>query len=194
MLVPIDKYRTVTGDTESSDSEIETALRYAQSRVEGYTERQLESQEHIERHYFVGPEPLLIKQWPISDIASIDKDGSVIDPAAMTLDRGRGVLHHNNKLTWGKEIIITYTAGYGPCPADIESLIVELAKSRLTGALNITGPQSAQAIKRETVYGVSAVDYDTSAQSSARIEFYPELGSYVRILDRYCRASELPVC
>lgn len=191
MLVTIADYRDYANDTASSDAEITAALARAQTSVEGYIDRYLELQEHIETHLYVGPEPILLGQWPVSAITSIDKDGTSIDPTDLVVDKKRGMINHKNLLIWGEDVEITYTAGYATCPNDLRLVICELAKARLSGDLEVTGPASARAVRKDTLYGVSAIEYEPMATTATPLEFYPELGPYVRILDKYRRAYEV---
>ena len=192
MLISVTDFRDATGDTASSDAEITRALTRVQNRIEGYLDRMLESQEHVDKHLFVGPEPVVLLQWPVTALTSIDKDGDDIDVSSVLLDWKTGLLHHKNKLTWGEDVEITYTAGYESCPEDIKMILIDLAQSHLAGTLEVMGPASTRALKRDTVYGVSSVEYDTNLVDTKGIEFYPELGPYTRMLDKYKRPYEVP--
>jgi hypothetical protein len=185
------RYRTLTGDQETSDADIQTNLKHAQTIVESFVERSLEAQSHTDVHYFIDASPVILDQWPVLELTRIDKDGADVAIGDVVVDNLRGVIHHKGRLTWGENITIEYVAGYEECPADIETVLVSLAKSRLDGDLDVTGPASARAVKKDTVYGVSAIEYDTSSFSKVQLEFYPELGPYVRILERYRRGYEM---
>ena len=191
MLVTLSDYLTAVGTSSASDADIEASLAHVQSIVEAFLDRSLELQEHTEVHNFVGPEPILLHQWPVTVLTSIDKDGTSVDTAGVVVNKARGLLYHKNTLNWAEEVTLVYRAGYETCPPDLKSIIVSLTTARLAGELDINGPTSARGVKKDTVYGVSAIEYDTSTLAKAQLEFYPELGPYVRVLERYQRGYEV---
>ena len=192
MLIPLADYRTFTGDVASADADVTVALTRAQQSVEGYLERNLESQAYTETHRFISHPALLLAQYPVTVLTSVTKDGTTLSVDDMILDAERGLLYHKGSALWGHEVSVTYTAGYATAPGDIKQVICALAEAHLAGTLSITGPESSRAVKKDTVYGVSAVEYDTAFVAKAELDFYPELGPYVRILDKYRRPYEVP--
>jgi len=191
MLVSVTEYRTASGDTATSDAEIDASLSHVQAMVEAFLDRLLGAQAHTEVFTFVSPEPLLLRQWPVTTLTSLDKDGTAVDVTEVVVDKARGILHHRNLLNWAEQVTVTYTAGYATCPPDLKAVIVSLTTARLAGELDVNGPASARGVKKDTVYGVSAIEYDPSPLAKAQLDFYPELGPYVRVLERYQRAYEV---
>ena len=191
MLVTADDYYDTYPSTAYSFDDIEAALSRAQTRIEGYVDRSLEHQEYTESHHYVGAGPLVLVSWPVSALTSISKDGNSIDPTNVTLDQSNGTLYHNNLLTWAKEVEVVYSAGYAVCPDDIKLVIFDVANAHLDGSLSIMGPTGSRIAKKETVYGVSAVEYGDSVSTSA-VGFFPELGPYTKILDKYKRPPAIP--
>ena len=192
MLISVADYRDVTGDVTTSDVDISAAISRMQSRIESYLDRRLESQPYIEKHHHVSRTPVLLKQYPVTELTSAEKEGTVVAVDDMVLNADTGVLWHSDKLTWAKTVVISYTAGYETCPEDIKYVLCDLVKARLDGTLDSSGPQEARALKKETVYGVSSVEY-FAASAVSKVEFFPELGPYVSVLERYKRPYEVPV-
>jgi hypothetical protein len=191
MLISVADYRDTTGDVTTSDVDASAAISRMQSRIESYLDRRLESQPYLEKHYYNAATPVVLKQYPVTAVTSILKDGTAITLDTIVVNGDTGVLFHSNTLTWAKELTIEYTAGYETCPDDIRYVLCDLAKARVDGTLDSFGPQDARALKKETVYGVASVEYFAGSAMS-KVEFFPELGPYVSVLERYKRPFEVP--
>lgn len=191
MLISVSDYRTVTEDEATSDAKITAAITRMQSLIESYVDRRLGSQSYTETHIQTTAHPILLRQYPVTEITSATKDGTTVDATDLLINSDTGVLIHGSKLAWAKEAVIEYIAGYETCPDDIKYVLCDLVSGRLDGSLDVMGPESARALRKETVYGVSAVEYFASTAPS-KLEFYPELGPYVSVLDRYKRPFEVP--
>ncbi len=192
MLISVEEYREASGDTATSDAAVARSIRRVQTRIEGYLDRKLELQEHVENQFNVATPTLILRQWPVVLITSIDKDGTDIPLSDVKVQPNVGIIQHGNRLLWASDVEITYTAGYEHCPDDIRLVLVDLAQAHINGELDITGTLASRRVKRDTVYGVAAIEYDTNMVDSRQIEFYPELGPYVRILEKYKRPYEVP--
>lgn len=60
----------------------------------------------------------VVTQWPIINISAItEPDGTAVDITAIDLDNNAGIVHLN--YIHGPHDV-TYTAGYAPCPDDLE--------------------------------------------------------------------------
>ena len=62
MLISVDDYRDVSGDITTSDALVSAAIVRMQARIESYIQRNLESQEYVEKHIHITPHPIMLKE------------------------------------------------------------------------------------------------------------------------------------
>lgn len=189
MLSTASAYRTWAGLLPAdlpSDAEIEKALLRYETLVESYIERNLAEDRHFERYYHIDSDPIILANYPVSDVLGIAADGSVLDVNEMLLHGQKGELFHYGKLLSRKIVNIEYVGGFREMPDDLEIVIFTLAQNFLDAGGKAT--IAAGAVKKETVFGVSAIEYfgeSSSSGSDSKINVYPELGDYALILDKY---------
>ncbi len=142
------------------------------------------------------------RHWPILAITSITSEGSTIAETEFDIDEDLGMFYYNAEgISFNgaqpKDITITYEAGYDPIPAELltifNTLLTDLNDAGGT-AVTSTGE-----IKKVSLVGVAAVEFDTGTSSVAysgvdRQSGVPEaLKPFTGTLDRYRSDSTMGV-
>jgi hypothetical protein len=150
--------------------------------ADGYTGRHLAQSEHVDQ---VQPQGrgCFLRQFPVTALLSVtDARDAPIDHSAVHLDGDTGAIDHGS--AWnGKRLTIVYEAGYSRAPDDLALAICTLAHGFLSGTHG--GTEAIAPVRRETVYGVSSVDYALPKDA----ESYPEIGAFRAVFDRYRRSG-----
>lgn len=176
MIISVGDYRQMADDQETPPDRIESAIKYVQTMVESYIGYALELTE-IDETVFVGTNGVFrLSRWPIVEIFSITYDGverRAVDVLA-GIDAQAGLVWHDGSLR-NRSVVVRYAAGYAVIPRDIREAVVAIVADVIAH-----GRQSdARRVKRETVFGVAAVDYSEESDE------YPALGAFAHVFDRY---------
>ncbi|WLR50036.1 hypothetical protein LC040_12155 [Bacillus tianshenii] len=94
---------------------IERAINVASSTIEGYCNRKFKLQQHTEVAQATHTNMLLLKQYPVQDVFSIDGETNT----NVTLMKEEGMLYR--KAEWKEDTVVEYTAGY-VLPNDTENV------------------------------------------------------------------------
>jgi hypothetical protein len=134
-LADLKIYLQLLTSTTAADAELTRLLDVASVSVEQYLERTLLSASHTERRSGSGLDTLLLRDTPVSAVASLTIDGVAVAASNGTTD---GYLFENQSifLTCGRvftpgrrNVLVTYTGGYAAnaMPADITHAVIEIA-------------------------------------------------------------------
>jgi len=140
---------------------IEQKINAVSNYIEKYCDRKFKSQTYTDEPYTgTGRQKLVLKQWPITDLASVKMSGTLLNVPDYSMsdeDALRGELYAPNGWSWDGALVglvgeplapyrpyqITYTAGYvfpqdattevpRTLPYDLEEACVELVSVKLT--------------------------------------------------------------
>jgi hypothetical protein len=78
------------------------------------------------------PAPLVLMQYPVTEIVSLTRDGADIDPADYDLDAGSGLLWPRSG-PWAGRIVAQYSGGYDlpdGAPATLQGAVIEAVRQR----------------------------------------------------------------
>jgi hypothetical protein len=78
------------------------------------------------------PIPLVLMQYPVTEITSLTRDGTAIDPAEYDLNSASGLLWPRSGL-WAGRIVANYSGGYDlpeGAPATLQSAVIEAVRQR----------------------------------------------------------------
>lgn len=154
-IVDVSRDAELTGYVESAISAISTFL--------GYT---IDSTEYQEYHDNVNG-IVILKKRPVVSVTTLQIDGVDADMSNYRVKTQAGIISPKG----GKpgisadEVYVVYSAGYTTYPVWLEDAIAntaayfaELAETGSGNNVDQTGP-----VKKETVYGISSIEYDTSS-------------------------------
>jgi hypothetical protein len=130
-LATIKGWLGVTGTT--ADTQLSGLITAVSSFVTSYLGRQVLSASYTETYRGNGQSVMLLRNFPITAVASVAFAGQTItaqaDPVALT----SGILFDDRTLTLvgyrfpiGLPVVVSYTAGYAAAPPDIGQAAVEL--------------------------------------------------------------------
>jgi hypothetical protein len=119
--------------TSATDGLIATLITAVSAFIPNYLGRQVLSASYVETYRGNGQHELLLRNFPITAVASVAFAGQTItapaDPVALT----SGLLFDDRTLTLigqrfpvGLPIVVSYAAGYSAAPADISQAAAEL--------------------------------------------------------------------
>lgn len=100
------------------------------------------------------PIPLVLMQYPVTEITTLTQDGADISPDSYDLDAGSGLLWPRTG-GWGGRIVANYSGGYDlpdGAPATLQSAVIEGVRQRR--AFSATDPTV-----REVSHGEARVGY-----------------------------------
>ena len=119
--------------TTATDSLISSLITAVSTFIPNYLGRQILTADYVETYRGNGQSVLLLRNFPVTAVASAAFAGQTItapaDPVALT----SGLLFDDRTLTLvgycfpiGRPVVVSYTAGYAATPADIAQAAVEL--------------------------------------------------------------------
>lgn len=117
----------------TTDSQISSLITAVSSFVTNYLGRQVLSASYVETYRGNGQSVMLLRNFPITAVASVAFAGQTItaaaDPVALTAgilfdDRSLKLIGHRFPLAL--PVVVTYTAGYATTPADLAQAAIEL--------------------------------------------------------------------
>jgi len=161
-LTLLEFMKRITGADDTVDDEYTLYLQLAGEAAESFADNKLVRQEASERFPLVNT-PISLRYDPVESITSVTIDGDDVT-TDWSLYSSDGVYYAENGFDAGdpfKQLVITYSAGYDPLPADVGYAIVKVA---ITISENAAAPSSG--IKKEVINGVGSVEYLTPADVS----------------------------
>lgn len=167
------------------DTELSMYLDMAGSAAEKYIDNIIDKRDVSEK-FKTDAHPIALRYYPVSDLVGLSVDG--VDQLADYQ------LFQEEGLSWGvkntcgwhegscfEQMVITYTAGYDPLPADLGYAIVSAGRIYESGTGAAIG-----SVKKETVVGVGSIEFETGGTSTG--SFYGMLPVAVTdVLDKYRR-------
>jgi hypothetical protein len=117
----------------AADAQLSSLITAVSSFVTNYLGRQVLSASYVETQQGNGQSVMLLRNFPITAVASVAFAGQAItalaDPAALASgfffdDRALRLVGY--RFPFGLPVVVTYTAGYASAPADIAQAAVEL--------------------------------------------------------------------
>lgn len=185
MLVNMRDYQEVTGDLSTPYNEVNRLLLRYQTLAENYIERELEAKTILkESHYYIGASSFMVKRYPIIDLVCVYADGSAFSKDNLMVDKQTGIIYHDGLLSSARLVQVSYKGGYEEAPSDLKQAICTLVHANINDEIDGFRP-----VKRETVYGVTSIDYDVPKTDVA----FPELGTWRVVFDRYKRPYEMGI-
>lgn len=180
MILSVAQYRELTSDETTPDAEIQNALYRYEAIINNYCGRTFGPQQYAERYYDVNSEPLILNNKNVREINEIVVGLETANVADLQVHYGEGFVYHLG--AWaGQDVSITYWAGVD-APYDVKHILAVLAQGFMAGTTG--GASEIHPIVRETVYGVTALEYGGAALDKPESAF-AELGSFTSLLDRY---------
>jgi hypothetical protein len=108
------------------------------------------------------PIPLVLTQYPVTEITALTREDEAIDAADYDLDAARGLLWPRSG-TWSGRIVATYSGGYDlpdGAPAGLQGAVIEAVHQRGTSS-------GRDPSIREVQHGDTRISYATSSSSSS---------------------------
>lgn len=122
----VKEYLQIAETDTAKDSLLTRLISVASAVIEEYCGRKFSLGTHTEIHYLdEASETLLVKQFPITEITSISDDGTILTVDELAACENREVYIKLDQKRGGK-IDVTYKAGYGIIPDDLEQACVML--------------------------------------------------------------------
>lgn len=179
-ILTVDQYRTLSGDETTADADIQNALYRYTAIIEAYCNRTFGPTAYNETYYDVQTDPLVLNNSQVQEFVAVTAGSISEDVAELVAHRNNGFIWHAG--AWNDtDVTVEYVAGE-EAPYDVKHVLAVLVEGFLSGASG--GTNALQTVVKETVYGVSSVQYDNSA-TSAEAGGNAELGALSTILDRY---------
>lgn len=127
-LTTLASVKTWLGITATTDDvQLARMVTAASDYIKAWLSRDITSTIYTnEKYHGTGNGTLVVRQWPITAIASITVDGSLVDPSLYAFD-GR-FIYLNNGYAFNKgraNVVVTYTAGYTTTPPSLEQACIE---------------------------------------------------------------------
>ena len=163
----------------TKDTQLTNALVYAIVAIETYLDRvvvQRECVEHYAHHFGV----VELSQFPVNTSEDVtvtlngveQSDYSVFLKGAQHAVLTRQTTPVDVPINWRSfdQVVVTYTAGYDPIPADMTQAIVWTASAvyETEGSATIPGDSGNGEVKSMTIYDVGSISYNTSSSDYAR--------------------------
>lgn len=157
--------------------------------ITAYLQRNLKHCEHSEITYRPEGSFLSLNNWPIISFTTITVDGLVIAETDFEIDLDLGLMYYaDESVAFGgsqpKKITVQYEAGHDPLPRELVVMFNTLLTDRNTASSGSTGD-----IKKVSLVGVAAVEFDTGGVSYSGVDKLSgvpeELKPFVGIIDRY---------
>lgn len=130
--------------------------------------------------------PLKLRRYPVSVIASVSENGTLLDPSNYELDGENGTLarlNNDRQTVWtASKIIIAYTAGWilppatgRTLPEDVENAVIQMVQAaRATRKRDPT-------VSAKTIFGISQTVYRPTDEGGGQIDpsMFPAIDLYV---------------
>jgi hypothetical protein len=184
-ILTVAQYRSMseTPDTPPTDETLQLALDRYTGLIEGFTGRSYAHESHCETHFDVGAGPLQLNVYPVTAITAITVDGEAGDASGYDVHLAAGLIYHAGTL-YQRTVKVEYNAGWSDAPTEIKVVLCTLVQGYLSGASG--GTNELQGARKETVMGVSSIDYGVPGQAFSNFGSpYAELGPYVSVLEKY---------
>lgn len=194
-LVTLDQAKTMLGidsaDT-SQDAALQQHITAVSAAIDNYCDRVFVQQVYRDQFRSVctwvgAGEPLRTRQFPIAigdatgdPLATVTVDAGVVDTALWEVDPASGTFYAINGLyvdSWsGSTILIDYTGGFNPVPADVQAAALEWISARYYSVGREPG------LRAETIPDLITQTWD-SGGSAASASTIP--GGVAGLLDAY---------
>jgi hypothetical protein len=119
--------------TSAADGLIASLITAVSAFIPNYLGRQVLSASYVETYRGNGQHQLLLRNFPVTSVASVAFAGQAITTLADPISLTSGFLFDDRTLTLigcrmpiGLPVVVSYTAGYATAPADIAQAAVEL--------------------------------------------------------------------
>ena len=181
----------------ANDVEVQGMIDALDAMILAYLQRDLRHAEYSQ--IFFRPEGsfLSLDNFPVISITSVDSDGAAVPTPDddFDIDYGLGLMHYSGEGiaftgSQPKRITVQYISGFTTLPLELQVMFNTLLTARYeAGGTAETGGTGD--IKKVSLVGVAAVEFDTGGSSVAytgvdRLTGVPEeLKPYVGLLDRY---------
>lgn len=194
MILSLEDFKEMN-DIEDSDYDafLTTQLQLISDTVESYCRRKFEEVTVRQTFYRDEHNPsknITLFHYPVSEVASIEEDGEVLDDEEYRLNGPTGILKRLNYGAFFRsdETVIQYTAGYadGEIPTPVVDVVSSLVLQRLNRKKAGADLDFGSDVQRISIPGVMSIDFDYSLQNNERTSsFGVILGSTVNVLDNY---------
>jgi len=184
-----------TPDGGAEDIRVQGMIDDIDAMITVYLQRNLKHCEYSEVTFRPNGSFLSLNNWPIISFTSITVDGLVIAETDFEIDMDLGLLYYaDQSIAFGgsqpKNITVQYIAGYILMPKELVVMFNTLLTER-----NVSGGAASAggtgAIKKVSLVGVAAVEFDTGGSSVAysgidrSLGVPEELKPFVGLIDRY---------
>jgi hypothetical protein len=165
------------------DTELSMYLDMAGNAAERYIDNVIQLRD-VKEYLSHERTPIALRYWPASNLTSVMLDGVevVADYQEIVQDGLAWVLKSTSEYSVNytfKQMIVTYSAGYEPLPADLGYALVT-AGAAYEAQLVTGGP-----LQKEVVNGVGSLTYDTASSMSSSVGMLPS--AVVAVLNAYRR-------
>jgi hypothetical protein len=191
-IITATEYRTYAGlgaNDAPTDAVITAAITRYQAMIEGYCQRSFEEADFTDVFYDFDQRELLLSNWPVVEVSSVTVDEESATVADLQIKLDDGVVRNASSEISGDVVTVVYTAGYEEIPRDLKEILLTLVDGflkEMSGGVN-----TLRTVRRETVYGVSSMDYEGVRNDELFGTPYAELGPYVSVLAKYCRMEAI---
>lgn len=158
-------------DTGASDALLSALIASASQFVKSYLNRDLLSQSYTEVYDGGSGSTLMVKQGPITAVASVAFAGQTIANPADPVSLTSGILFNGRKITligstfaYGCPVVVSYTAGFITLPADLSQAVNELVGEAFKRRDHIG--QTSKTLGGQETVGFSQADMNASIKTA----------------------------
>ena len=166
------------------DDELSMYLDMAGAACERYIDNIINERD-VKESFKTDQHPIALRYNPVTALVGISVDGEdVLEDYELFHEEG---LHWSvkNRCGWHEgscfeQMILTYTAGYNPLPADLAFAVVTASRGYESGTGGSIG-----GIKKEVISGVGSIEYNTDDSTGGSVGLLAP--SVTGVLDTYMR-------
>lgn len=193
MLVSLSDMKTylnIPTLTTTYDAFLTQQLTLVSDMVEAYCGRKFQSATYIQTLYsedYLGEmqNKLMLYHFPVKTIASVNIDTSPVTDYKVAKEYGI-ISKQYGFFGSGKELVVTYDAGYDVIPAPITTGIMSIVEEKYNRHKSGVSLNFGSDIQRVSIPGTISIDFDYTLTSNDRkTKFGIILGNYINLFDAY---------
>lgn len=192
MLDTLSNVKTRLGiTTNDDDTFLTTQITLVSEVIETYCRRKFAEANWIQTFYcedINSPLELPLFYYPVSAVTDMVIDDVAFDVADLRVHKPTGTLKKVDfSRFYGKEIVVSYTAGYATIPAPILAVLDGIVGERYNKKKAGIDLNFGSDVQRISIPGAISIDFDYSLVNNERkSSFGSIIGSYANVLDAYC--------
>lgn len=167
-IAEMKRWLLLSTEDATRDDFLQEAINEWSDTVEKRLGRSIKLQEHENERHHGGKITVILRNIPVTAIASISVDGAALGPSDYTFDRSSGIVRMvSGKLFGGGpgSVLVTYTGGFETVPGDLKRAVKHLAAIEY----NLSGHGRNAIAKSAESIGDGNVSYNRGPEEQERI-------------------------